>query len=415
MVTDQSPFVEAKLSNGLRIVMEVMPGVRSAAAGFLVNTGSRDEPPELAGVSHFLEHMCFKGTPKRNWRAVNVAFDEMGSYYNAFTGKEKTFYFGWVPADQIDHQIELIADMMCSVLPLEEFNVEKGVILEEIAMTKDSIEHLAWDLIHEKVYPGHPMGWPIAGTEDTVRPMARDAMYAYFRRRYNPRNMILIVTGLIDPDRILAAAERYCGHWEPADPIDQRTTPAFTRGRATQQIDRFNQQAIGEMFAAPPSGHADAEVARALSSVIGGGNSRFFWNIIQTGLAHQCGAYWVSYADCGMMALDGLCVPENAEAFLDAMRKEAARLTNEGVKPEELQRVKNKRRTSLASESEATYHRLLQVAEDLCDYDRPRQVQERLAAIEAVTVEAVARYLHEWPITGEGLLVSLGPRDWPRS
>jgi len=405
--------VQARLPNGLRIIMEVMPHVRSAAVGFLVNTGSRDEPPELAGVSHFLEHMCFKGTPRRNWRAINVAFDEMGSYYNAFTGKERTFYFGWVPADQIERQIELLADMMRSVLPADEFEVERGVILEEIAMSKDAIEHLAWDLIHERLCPGHPLGWSVLGTEATIKAMTRDRMYAYFRERYNPANMVLIATGRIDPEHVVAVAERLCGDWPSEGQVDHRVPPTFKTGTVTQQVERFNQQAIAVVLPAPRAGHPDAEVARALASVLGGDNSRFFWKIIQTGLAHEAGVYWVAYGDCGLMVLDGLCVPEKAEGLARAIQAEAVKITREGVDSSELQRVKNKRRTGLAAESEATYHRLLQVAEDVCDYGYPRTVQERLAAIEEVTVERVTRYLKEWPVDTEGLLVSLGPRNWP--
>jgi predicted Zn-dependent peptidase len=413
MADSDNPFVETRLSNGLRIVMEIMPNLRSAAAGFLVNTGSRDEPLELAGVSHFLEHMCFKGTPRRSWRAINIAFDEMGSYYNAFTSKERTFYFGWVPAAETERQIELLADMMRSALPPDEFEVERGVILEEIAMSKDAIEHLVWDLIHEKLCPGHPLSWSVLGTEASIKAMTRDRMYAYFQQRYSPANIIFIAAGRIDPDRVVAAVERFCGDWPRVEPDDRRAPPAFKTGTVTQQAVRFNQQAIGVIFPAPPAGHPDAEVARALAGALGGDNSRFFWQIIQKGLAHQADVYWLAYGDCGMMVLDGLCVPENAEAFTRALQAEAAKISREGAFEAELQRVKNKRRTSLATESEAAYHRLMQVAEDVCDYDHPRTVKERLAAIDAVTVERVKKYLQAWPIEGEGLFVSLGPRDWP--
>ncbi len=126
----ETPFHTHELDNGLRVVIEVMPHVRSAAAGFLSRTGSRDETPELAGVSHFLEHMCFKGTPNRTWEQINVEFDEMGSSYNAFTSKRRTFYYGWVPQGDIDRQIELLADMMQSIMPPEDFEMEKNVILD---------------------------------------------------------------------------------------------------------------------------------------------------------------------------------------------------------------------------------------------------------------------------------------------
>ena len=415
MARNGSPFVEATLSNGLRIAMEVMPTVRTAAAGFLVHAGSRDEPPELAGVSHFLEHMCFKGTPRRDWRSINVEFDEMGSYYNAFTAKERTFYFGWVPAENVDRQIELLADMMRSVLPADEFDVEKGVILEEIAMSKDSIEHLAWDLIHEKLCPGHPLSWPVLGTTESIESLSRDQMHAYFEERYSPPNVQLIVAGRIDPDRIVETAERHCGDWPTVERADRREPPTWATGVAAQQADRFNQQAVGWIYPAPRSGHPDVEVARAVASILGGGNSRFYWEIVQAGLAPHVGAYWMGYCDSGVMMLDGLCLPENAEALTEAMRREADKITRDGVTESELQLVKNKRRTGLAIEAEAAYHRLMQLAEDLCDYGRPRTVDERLADVEAVTLDRVTHYLTEWPVVGEGLFLSLGPRHWPEA
>ena len=128
-MTSDHAFIDQTLPNGLRVVIEPMPHVASAAAGFLVRTGARDEPQELAGVSHFLEHMCFKATANRTWHQITIDFDNMGSTYNAFTSKEKTFYFGWVRTADLEKQIELIADMMRSTIPPAEFETEKKVIL----------------------------------------------------------------------------------------------------------------------------------------------------------------------------------------------------------------------------------------------------------------------------------------------
>ncbi|MCH7808285.1 MAG: insulinase family protein, partial [Planctomycetes bacterium] len=159
----KNPYTLHTLDNGLRIVIERMPDVRSAAAGFLVQTGARDDPAPLAGVSHFLEHMMFKGTPKRTWREITVDFDRMGSSYNAFTSEDRTVYYGWVRQADIGAQLELLADMMRSTLPVGEFETEKKVVLEEIAMSKDSLEHVAFDFLQEKVFAGHSLAWPILG------------------------------------------------------------------------------------------------------------------------------------------------------------------------------------------------------------------------------------------------------------
>jgi len=409
-------FVEQKLPNGLRVVIEPMPHVRSAAAGFLVRTGARDEAPELAGVSHFLEHMCFKGTPRRTWHQITIDFDEMGSTYNAFTSKEKTFYFGWVRVEDLKRQIELLADMMRSTIPPDEFETEKKVILEEIAMSDDQLDRRVYDLIHARAYAGHPLAWPVLGTAETIGRLERDALYQYFAERYQPANMVLVVAGAIEPREVIAMAEEICGSWQAGRPRPQRTSPPpIPRGAQKLITDRFNQQAVALAFPAPSSLDPDHETSDVLASILGGHNSRFYWKIIQAGVAPHVAAFRLDYCDAGMMIAYGFCEPPQADALLAAMRRELAAISRDGVTPEEVQRVKNRTRTALATESEAPYYRLMQLAGEIDVFGRPRSVSERLAEIEKVTPERISACLRKWPIDGEGCLVSLGPRDWPSS
>ncbi len=410
-----SPYTIHTLPNGLQIVIEVMPGVRSAAAGFLARTGARDETPKLAGVSHFLEHMMFKGTERRGWREITLEFDRMGSTYNAFTSEDRTFYYGWVRAEDIDRQIELLADMMRSKLPEEEFQTERKVILEEIAMSKDSLEHLAYDFIQEKVFAGHPLAWPILGYDETVRHMERDQMWAYFQRRYAPDNLMLIVAGNVVPERIIALAERLCGGWRPSGEKHERVAPQILGGTDSTTVDRFNQQVVALTFPSVGARHPLHETAGAAATILGGDNSRFFWNIVQTGVSPRAGAYYVDLEDCGLFIVFGSCQPESAEKLLDAMKAESRKLVEGGVEKHEVDRVKNKRRTSLAVECEAPYYRLTQLMEDMDYYGRPRTVDEMLAAVDAVSSESISRYFREFPITVGGHLASVGPRKWPAS
>ncbi|MBN2560060.1 MAG: insulinase family protein [Phycisphaerae bacterium] len=410
----QNGFAEHALSNGLRLVIEPMPHVHSAAGGFLVRTGARDETPELAGVSHFLEHMCFKGTAKRTWRQITIDFDNMGSTYNAYTSKERTVFFGWVRVEDLERQLELLADMMRSAIPPEEFEMEKKVILEEIAMSEDHIDHRTYDLIHERVYGGHSLAWPVLGTDETVGALSRDQLYGYFASRYHPANMVLVVAGAIEPEDVIGMAERICGDWAPAAPRPERARPPqVPEGTAVCQTDRFQQQALALAFPAPSAVDSDRETADVLGAILGGHNSRFFWNIIQAGVAPQVSAGRVDYCDVGLMVAFGFCEPCNGERLLEAMRDEIKKLSAEGVTEDEVQRVKNRARTSLATEAESPYHRLIQIVGDVDVLGRPRDVAERLAAIDAVTVGSIGQYLEQWPITGQGCLTSLGPRDWP--
>lgn len=409
----KSPYTLHTLGNGLQIVIEVMPDVRSAAAGFLARTGARDETRDLAGVSHFLEHMMFKGTPRRTWREITLDFDRMGSTYNAFTSEDRTFYYGWVPAADIDRQIELLADMMRSRLPDEEFQTERKVILEEIAMSKDSLEHLAYEFIQEKVFAGSALAWPILGYDDTVGGMKRDDMWAYFQRRYAPDNLMLIVAGAVDPKHIIARAEQLCGEWKPFGARAERKPPAILGGVDVLTVDRFNQQIIALTFPAVGARHKLHETAGAAATILGGANSRFYWNIVQTGLSTSAGAYHVDFEDCGLFIIFGSCLPENAEQLLDAMKAEAREITTKKVHPHEVDRVKNKRRTSLAVESEAPYHRLTQIMEDMDYHGAPRTVEQMLAEVDAVSADTIQEYFRQFPITDGGHLASVGPRNWP--
>ncbi len=411
----RDPYTQVTLDNGLRVVIEQMPDVRSAAAGFLVDTGARDETAPQAGVSHFLEHMMFKGTSKRHWRDITKDFDNLGSTYNAYTSEDRTIYYGWVRQTDLDAQIEILADMMTSTLPEEEFNMERNVVLEEIAMGKDQIEHVAFDFLQEKVFEGHPLAWPILGYESTVQALTRDQMWAYFQKRYAPDNMMLVVAGNIDPDEVIKSIHRHCGHWKPSGTTSSRVPPKMHSGTDVLPLDRFRQQIVAITVPAAPAGGVEAEIATAVATILGGENSRFFWNIVQTGISPRAGAFHYEYSDGGMILLYGSCQPDNCEKLHDAMRQEARRMSDEGVEEHEVQRVRNRRRTSLAIEAEVPYHRLTQLMDDMQYRAQPRTVETMLAEVDQITVDSVRDYLNKFPLSVAGHLVSVGPRHWPSS
>jgi predicted Zn-dependent peptidase len=413
MVAAANQYTRHTLSNGLQIVVERMPDVKSAAAGFLVRTGARDETPNLAGVSHFLEHMMFKGTSKRTWHEITVDFDLMGSTYNAFTSEDRTVYYGWVRKSDINRQLELLADMMRSVIPPDEFATEKNVILEEIAMAKDNIEHVTFDFLQEKVYAGHPLEWPILGYDATVKALTREQMWDYFQRCYAPDNMYLIVAGNVDPEAIIAEAEELCGSWAPSGKSSKRSVPPFRTGSSVLVLPQFKQQVVALAYPSIGARDSKAETASAAATILGGENSRFFWDIVQKGISPRAGAHHLAYTDCGLFLLFGACEPDRIEPLMAAMRQEATRIMQEPVAAHEVERVKNKRRTGLAVEAEAPYYRLTQIMEDLEHYGAPRTVEESLAEVDAITSVSIAEYLSQYPIDKGEYLISVGPRNWP--
>jgi len=410
-----STFAQHDLPNGLRIICEVLPRVRSAAVAFLARTGSRHEAPSLHGVSHFLEHMCFKGTRRRTWQDINVRFDELGSIYNAFTGKEHTVYYGWVPAERLTPQLELLADLMRPRLPEDEFQTERKVILEEIAMSDDQFERHVSNFLHEVVFGDHPLGHEILGEKQTIGALPHAALVDYHRRRYAADNVVVVASGALEADAVFAAVGRYCGAWErnadgvPADP----PPAACPTGVRKLVLERFKQQSLVLVYPSVPNGHPDEESIEAFASLFGGGNSRCYWNIVQKGICTQAGALWLSYRDAGVLALFADGEPRRCEEMLAALRAQAHEVSRGGFTPAEVQRVKNQRRTHLALEAENPRTRVMQLIDDYESRGYVRTVEARLAAVEAVSQRSIADYLARHPIDGDGLLLSCGPRDWP--
>lgn len=406
---------ERILDNGLRVVCEAMPQVRSSAAAFYVRTGSRHEQPHEHGVSHFLEHMCFKGTAARTWEAINIRFDELGSIYNAFTGKEHTCYYGWVPGENLDPQLELLADMMRPALPPDEFQTERNVILEEIAMSGDSFNRHVFEFLHEVCFANTPLAHEILGEKETIEGLPRDVMQAYLDERYSPENMTLVVAGAVEPDAVFRSAEQYCGQWAARNdrPRESAVPSGFPTGWFKRQLSQFQQHSLIYVYPAAAPGSPDDELLDLFCSLFGGNNSRCYWNIVQRGICSDAGVAWLAYRDCGLLAFYADGEPERCAEMLAALRGEMDTVARDGFTEAEVEQAKNRRRTQLALESESPKSRLMQMLDDLEDHGRVRDAEERLAAVQRITPGDLMDYLRRYPITGEATVLSIGPRDWP--
>jgi predicted Zn-dependent peptidase len=409
-----SQLLEHRLPNGLHVQCETLPGVQSAAVAFLVRTGSRHEHPHEHGVSHFLEHMCFKGTHRRDWRAINVRFDDLGAIYNAFTGKEHTVYYGWLPAVQTEPLLELLSDMMRPALPPDDYETERNVILEEIAMSGDSFDHHVSDFLHQVCFAAHPLAHEILGEKETIEGLPRQVMLDYLSQRYAAENMNLIAVGAVDSQALLSAAGRYCGNWNgagyaPRVFADPKPLPT---GLKSLELPQFQQQSIVVIYPAIAPGDPDEDTVDVLTSVMGGANSRCYWNIVQKGIASQAGVAWLAYEGVGLLAFYADGDPQRCDEMYAALRAEIDQLREGGVRDDELQRVKNRQITQLALESENPRTRLMQIIDDLEGHGHVRSSEARLSAIGRVSTKSVASYLERCPIAGEGLVLSVGPREW---
>src|ERR1051325_545503 len=208
-------FHKHVLPNGLTVIGEISPSARSVAVGFFVKTGSRDETPSESGVSHFLEHMVFKGTPRRSALEVNYDFDRIGASYNAFTSEENTVFYAAILPEYMPQAVDILADILRPSLRGEDFDMEKNVILEEIGMYEDQPMWSAYDHAKRIHFADHRLGNTILGTPASIKALTRDQMEAYFRRRYVAPNITVVAAGRFDWPAFVGLIEKHCGGWEP--------------------------------------------------------------------------------------------------------------------------------------------------------------------------------------------------------
>lgn len=279
-------FREAELRNGLRVIAEVVPGARSVALGYFVKTGARDETKEESGVSHFLEHMVFKGPEDMDALAVNRAFDRMGAQYNAFTSEEATVYYGAVLPEFAYDLLGLFAKLLRPALREEDFQTEKLVILEEIARYQDRPGFMAYEWARARFFQGHPLGNSVLGTRESITALTREGMAAYHRRRYLPKNMVLAATGRVDFDRLLAEAERLTEAWPEGEA--ERAYPPLTPAFGVEERPYEKARALYLVALFP--GVAYQEEARfpgqVLAHLLGEeGSGRLHFALVDKGLA----------------------------------------------------------------------------------------------------------------------------------
>ena len=397
------------LPNGLTIVGEHNPEARSLAMGFFVQTGARDETPEVAGVSHFLEHMMFKGTQSRSPEDVNRQFDEMGARYNAFTSEEETVYYGAVLPQFQPKLLDLLADMMRPSLRDSDFDMEKNVILEEIAMYQDKPTFRVFDLGRESYFAGHALGNSVLGSTQSVSDLKREQMHEYFTRRYAANNLTLVLVGNYNWDEAIAQAQTLCGNWNTADAPRARE-PFEPKPRVVvSETDKFNRAHIALFapgFAAQDPRRMAASVA---CEVIGSGEgSRLYWALVHGGLAQA--------AQIGHDSNDGdgafygyiLVDPLRAQEALDVFRATVEKACADGLSVEEVERAKRRFASAMTLGAETPMGRLRPVGMDWMLRRQQRSPEDVLRELLAVSTEEVNEILRAKPFD-LATVAALGP------
>ncbi|WP_022797939.1 M16 family metallopeptidase [Thermus islandicus] len=383
-------FREAVLNNGLRVIAEVLPEARSVALGYFVRTGARDEAKEESGVSHFLEHMVFKGPEGMDAFSVNLAFDRLGAQYNAFTSEEATVYYGAVLPEFAFPLLELFSKLLRPALREEDFATEKGVILEEIARYQDRPGFMAYEWARSRFFRGHPLGQSVLGTEESIRALTREQMAAYHARRYLAGNMVLAATGRVDFDRLLEEAERLTEglrageagrDYPPLDSAVGLEERPYEKARALYLVALFPGIAYQEE--ARFAGHV-------LAHLLGEeGSGRLHFALVDQGLA-ETASFGLEEADrAGFFHAYVQADPAHKEAVASVLEAELTRLRREGVREEEVARAKTPLATGLVFAGETPMQRLFHLGMEYLYTGRYLSLEEVKARVLRVSAEEV--------------------------
>ncbi len=397
------------LPNGLTIVGEHNDAAQSIAVGFFTRTGSRDETPEISGVSHFLEHMMFKGSERRSAEDVDREFDEMGARYNAFTSEENTVYFGAVLPEFQSRLIDLLSDMLRPSLRQEDFDTEKKVILEEIAMYKDRPHFVVYTLARETYHHGHPLGNSILGSTESISALTRDQMMEYFGRRYAPNNMVIVLTGNYDWEAAARQIEQACGSWQPGDNSRTLSRPQVLPLEHMQADPKRDRVYLCAVAPAPSAQDETRYAAQVVAEVIGGGEgSRLHWALVHPGIADSADISYDAEDGAGAFYVFATCDPERTTEVIDLVRSTLQTIQTEGVTGDELARARRKIASGLVLRAETPMGRLTSVGFDWVYRKRIEPLDTTVDRLLAVGSDEVEALLREHPFDML-TLVGLGP------
>lgn len=403
------PFRQHILDNGLEIVAETSPDAYSSAFAFLVRTGARDETSSISGVSHFLEHMVFKGSANRSAADLNRDLDDVSASSNAYTSEEQTVYFATTLPEDQEEIIELLADMMRPALRQEDFDTEKNVILEEIAKYDDQPPYGAHEKCMAAYFGNHPLGNSILGTQASVGNLARDQMLAYFEQRYSPRNMLLAAAGNVDFDSLILQAQNYCGRWAMFDA--PREVPTAKPCSQFQVLHKplAVQEYVLQLSPAPSATDDDRYAARLLTTVLGDETgSRLFWELVDTGVAESASIGVQEFQGAGVFVTWLSCLPDLAAENLQRISKIIREAESNGIAKEELVQAQNKICAHLVLQAERPTNRLFSVGNAWLQRRQYKTVREAVEAYRAVTLDDIHRVLKKYPLT-HAATVAVGP------
>jgi predicted Zn-dependent peptidase len=409
------------LPGGLRIVTESVPTVRSVTVGVWVGVGSRDEAPSLAGASHYLEHLLFKGTRRRDALDISAAIDAVGGEMNAFTSKEYTCFYARVLDTDLPLAVDVVGDLVTSsVIRAADVDAERGVILEEIAMHEDDPTDMVHDQFAQVLFDGGALARPVLGTVESIETIGRSAINGYYRRRYRPQDMVVAVAGNVDHNNVVRLVKKAFGAAGMLDGVSEPT--AARRGKlistasGVRVVRRTTEQA-NVVLGGPGVARTDERrfALGVLNAALGGGmSSRLFQEVREKrGLAYSVYSYHAQYADTGLFGVYAGCVPRKVDDVLAICREELDKVAASGITFEELERGKGQLRGSMVLGLEDTGSRMSRIGKAELVYGEQLSVDDVLARIDSVTLDEVTEVAAD-VLSATPTLAVVGPFDEDR-
>lgn len=411
-IADQAVYRRTVLPNGLVVLTEPMDHVRTASLGVWISAGSRYEDEARMGASHFIEHALFKGTARRSALQIAQAMDAIGGHLNAFTDKEHTCYYLRVLGGHLDTGMDVLADMLLHpALEPAALERERQVILEEISMYEDSPEDLVHDLFAATLWPGHPLGWPVSGTQASVAGLRRGDLLEFMAARYRPDASIVAAAGSVRHEQVVEIVERRLGGWSGRLTAVPPQPPAPARAIAFRSKD-IEQVHLCLGVPAVPQAHPDRYVVSVLDTVLGGGmSSRLFQEIREErGLAYAITSYHAAYLDAGAFVVYAATSPEAAGKVVRLILTEFERARH-GPADEDVARARECLKGSLMLDLETPESRMSKLARSEQYFGRQITLDEIIAEVDGVTREDVRRVADTLLRPERLTLVAIGPFD----
>jgi len=399
------------LSNGIRVVSETLPKSRSVSIGVWVKVGSRHEPPEIGGISHFIEHLFFKGTQKRTAKDIAIEMDSLGGEMNAFTSQETTTFYAKVVDEHLPIAIDILSDILLgSKFDPAEMEKERKVILEEIKGVEDTPDDYIHELFTNTVWPDNSLGRPILGTKETIKALKHENIIAYIDSYYSPKEIVISVAGNFEHARLIELLDASFGKLSRTGIPKNEVAPAFTQALFVKKKQLEQVQLCigckGLQYA-----HEDRFVISALNTVLGNSmSSRLFQEVReQNALAYSIYSYVTSYRDAGLLTVYAGTDPANALEAARLVIKEFKKIKEEGITPAEELRVKNQVKGSLVLSLESSNSHMSRLARQEIYYGKYLSMDDIIKGVEKVSREQVQRLAQQLFVKENLSLAILGP------